>query len=164
VPAPLLDLPVAPEETILDAIAATLRDDPVLGPGGLDATFWLMEGDEDQEVLPDDTQIPVVRMRLGNYSTQQWAQNAHKGVLPVVFECFSPGLHRTDALRLTYAVFKAFKPDDPDRRAVIESRLNAAGRTHEQFSQAAGGQAKLGESWYGLQTNLTMNVTITRTY
>jgi hypothetical protein len=165
--------PTSEDEAVLDAIASILADDPVLGsagvvgPNGLTCTLYLDDGDPEQFDPPPESRLPCVAMVPGDFPAAQFCENAHKGDLTVFFDCYSPGVHRTDARRLTTAVRRALRPEADARAVVVDRRYaDAVDAAHGgklinvRFSRIASGRVPYAEGRWGLKTRLAAVFTL----
>jgi hypothetical protein len=159
----LTAIPAPPEETVIAAVLATLRDDPVIvaaaikveGPEGDRKTLPALGGN--QPNAPNLDNMPLIRMSLGDYPVRWQTEGTHEGTLTLNFDLFVQGTHYADRMRMWSAWHGALFPQDPTRRTLVKSRFLGLNTT-ERMGQGGSRTLFLGEDQYAQQFSTTFVV------
>jgi hypothetical protein len=156
----LVNYPRAPELDVLDALRSVLRDDPTILLADPHLTLLLREGDDTDEDHPPYSRLPAVRLGVGGYPSGTYTENAMKGTIRFVLDCFSPGLHYDDAWKVLHLVRQAiWTQQDPARAAVLKGRYAVPGWVFATPRIAGEFRVELPEGRWARRTVLALDAT-----
>lgn len=134
-----LNLPASPRTLCFQALADTIRKDPVIRSVVAEKSLLFVDGDPRDRAELVIGQAPAMRFTIATGADEWWQPESFKGPLSVNVEMLVKGACQLDVQNLWWALVRAFYPKDQDAKFAIQKRLKAAGAETGQvrFTQPA---------------------------
>lgn len=158
----LAGIAAPPEELAVDAVLATLRDDPTIGSGGAEP-FTVLAPEGDREWLPEvavepDSTLPIVRLVLLDEASRWESATSHRAILRLLVQVFTAGTHYGDRFRAIAALRSAIYPQDAARELAVRARLNEAGALSWTLKSMGSKPLMLGDDQHAQRVEMALEI------